>query len=163
MAILIANIGTSDLAIKIDDYYFPVGFDRNEPNLDKSGLTDDESAAWERDFRQSFIENQLCSELGEKLDFWFDHRNDLIHSAEGISKKRMKVLNEGSIKNSKKTLQSACEADQIRKLMADICSSHLRIVREEYRQKIIGKDADFYLYSGITNWVINQLKEEKEV
>ncbi len=41
MAILIANIGTSDLAIKIDDYYFPVGFEWNEPNLDKSGLTDD--------------------------------------------------------------------------------------------------------------------------
>lgn len=64
MAILIANIGTSDLTIKIDDYYIPVGFDRNEPNLDESELTDDEKTVWERELRQSYIISELCPELG---------------------------------------------------------------------------------------------------
>jgi len=63
-AILIANIGTSDLTIKIDDYYIPVGFDRNEPNLDESELTDDEKTVWERELRQSYIISELCPELG---------------------------------------------------------------------------------------------------
>ena len=31
MTILLANIGTSDLAIKIDDFYLPLGFDCSEP------------------------------------------------------------------------------------------------------------------------------------
>lgn len=64
MAILIANIGTSDLAVKIDDYYIPVGFDRNEPNLDESELTDDEKTVWDAQLRQSYIISDLCPELG---------------------------------------------------------------------------------------------------
>lgn len=63
-AILIANIGTSDLAVKIDDYYIPVGFDRTEPNLDESGLTEDEKTVWEKQLRQSYIISELCPELG---------------------------------------------------------------------------------------------------
>ncbi|MBW4598420.1 MAG: hypothetical protein KME29_02100 [Calothrix sp. FI2-JRJ7] len=39
MTILIANIGTSDLLIKIDDYYVPVGFDRSEPNIDNMSVS----------------------------------------------------------------------------------------------------------------------------
>jgi hypothetical protein len=62
MAILIANIGTSDLAVQVDDYYFPVGFERNEPNIDYSGLTPDEDAAWKG--RKEFVEQDLCRELG---------------------------------------------------------------------------------------------------
>jgi len=44
MAILIANIGTSDLAVKIEEYFIPVGFDRSEPNIniDDPALTDDQ-------------------------------------------------------------------------------------------------------------------------
>ncbi|MEZ2239641.1 hypothetical protein [Microcoleus sp.] len=63
-AILIANIGTSDIAVKIDDYYIPVGFDRNEPNLDESGLTEDEKTVWDAQLRQSYIISELCPELG---------------------------------------------------------------------------------------------------
>ncbi|MEG4022486.1 hypothetical protein [Microcoleus sp. S13C4] len=63
-AILIANIGTSDLTVKIDDYYIPVGFDRNEPNIDESGLTEDEKTVWDAQLRQSYIISELCPELG---------------------------------------------------------------------------------------------------
>ena len=61
MAILIANIGTSDLAIKIDDFYFPIGFDRHEPGIDYTGLTPDEETAWKS--KDEFITQQLCEEL----------------------------------------------------------------------------------------------------
>ena len=61
MAILIANIGTSDLTVNVDNYYFPIGFDRNEPNIDYSGLTPDEDAAWQS--RREFVEQILCQEL----------------------------------------------------------------------------------------------------
>jgi hypothetical protein len=50
------------LAVQVDDYYFPVGFDRTEPNLDDSGLTPDEDAAWQD--RKAFVEQILGQELG---------------------------------------------------------------------------------------------------
>lgn len=69
MAILIANIGTSDLAVKIEDYYIPVGFDRNEPNLDYSGLTEDEKIMWEQQkLRQEYVTQLLCPELNVAVD-----------------------------------------------------------------------------------------------
>lgn len=68
MTLLIANIGTSDLAVKIHrplkqldlgaegdrftpeelewDYFLPIGFDRNEPNVNESDLDAAESLLW---------------------------------------------------------------------------------------------------------------------
>ncbi|MGB3401196.1 MAG: hypothetical protein WBA77_00735 [Microcoleaceae cyanobacterium] len=63
MVTLIANIGTSDLAVKIDHYYIPIGFDRSEPNIDQSDLNEDEKAIWEQELRQSYITEILCPEL----------------------------------------------------------------------------------------------------
>jgi hypothetical protein len=67
MTILIANIGTSDLAVKPQgiDYYLPIGFDRNEPNEDRQGLTSDELELWNN--RDQYIE-LICEELGEKVN-----------------------------------------------------------------------------------------------
>lgn len=67
MTILIANLGTSDLAIKIDEFYIPIGFDRNEPNIDESGLTEKEKNVWERELRQEYIIKSLCPELGVEV------------------------------------------------------------------------------------------------
>jgi len=68
MTILIANIGTSDLAVNVDEYYFPVGFNRTEPNIDYSGLTSDEDAAWKE--AKIFIEQVVGVELGlDKFSF----------------------------------------------------------------------------------------------
>ncbi len=66
MTVIIANIGTSDLAIKIDDYYYPVRFDRSEPNIDYSDLTDNEKSAWQQ--REAFIKDFICNELKVPLD-----------------------------------------------------------------------------------------------
>jgi len=64
MTILIANIGTSDLAVNVEGYYLPIRFDRNEPNLDESQLTEDEKTIWDREYRQDDVINKLCPELG---------------------------------------------------------------------------------------------------
>ncbi|MDH6088330.1 hypothetical protein [Umezakia ovalisporum] len=61
MSILIANIGTSDLAVKIEDYYFPIKFDRNEPNIKLPPGNSNEAALWSQ--REAFIEEFLCEEL----------------------------------------------------------------------------------------------------
>lgn len=69
MAILIANIGTSDLSVKIQglEYYIPVGFDRDEPNAIVEDLSEDENVIWERNTREDFIANELCKELGVEV------------------------------------------------------------------------------------------------
>ncbi|MGK7872778.1 MAG: hypothetical protein AB4426_05530 [Xenococcaceae cyanobacterium] len=89
MTILIANIGTSDIAVKLnkdflkpyiqeqnipselaeqlDRYYLPIGFDRNEPNQDKAiaELDADQKKIWEQ--RQNLI-STLCDELQVKCN-----------------------------------------------------------------------------------------------
>ncbi|MFS8803755.1 hypothetical protein NW813_02480 [Synechococcus sp. R55.6] len=69
MATLIANIGTSDLTVKIQgfEYYIPVGFDRDEPNEVAEDLTEDEKVIWERSSREDFVANGLCKELGVEV------------------------------------------------------------------------------------------------
>jgi len=64
MTILIANIGTSDLAVNVEGYYLPIRFDRKEPNLDESQLTEEEKIVWDREYRQSDVIEKLCPELG---------------------------------------------------------------------------------------------------
>lgn len=62
MTILITNIGTSDLAVKIDglDYYVPI-FERDEPNEEKSSLTPEQLEVWEQ--RNKYIAEGVCREL----------------------------------------------------------------------------------------------------
>ncbi|MHC5729792.1 MAG: hypothetical protein ACYTXY_37870, partial [Nostoc sp.] len=64
MAILIANLGTSDIAIKLDgfNYYLPI-FERVEPNEDLSGLNSEELHLWKK--RNNYAE-LLCDELNVK-------------------------------------------------------------------------------------------------
>lgn len=60
MKILLANIGTSDLAVEIDGYWFPVGFDRSEPGIDDNGLTDEQKKFGKNEKRSSlkiFVQN----------------------------------------------------------------------------------------------------------
>jgi len=61
MAILIANLGTSDLAIKLKDFdfYLPI-FDRDEPNEKTSHLTEVELDTWSQRNEYAAI---LCDEL----------------------------------------------------------------------------------------------------
>lgn len=61
MTILIANIGPSDLAIKIDDFYLPISFDSHHSQVDPTDLTPEEETAWNN--RHELIAQKLCPEL----------------------------------------------------------------------------------------------------
>lgn len=62
MTILIANIGTSDLTVKIADCFLPVGFARDEPNENQDSLTEEEKVIWKE--RLNIVAEKLCPELG---------------------------------------------------------------------------------------------------
>jgi hypothetical protein len=50
MAVLILNIGKSDLLIKstsFENYWIPIGFDREEANISFTGISNDEKYIWE--------------------------------------------------------------------------------------------------------------------
>lgn len=49
MTILLANLGTSDLTIKVQNFWLPFGF-RDEPNVDETGLTEqpEKETAWKK-------------------------------------------------------------------------------------------------------------------
>lgn len=61
MSILIANVGTSDIAIKVDAHYLPLGFDRNEINLKAPDPSTPEGISWHE--RKSLVENKLSETL----------------------------------------------------------------------------------------------------
>lgn len=64
MTILIANIGTSDLAVKIgeyDNYYIPIAFAKHQSNLDESNLNEEEKFIWEN--RDQLICEYVCKPL----------------------------------------------------------------------------------------------------
>ena len=58
-AILLANIGSSDLEILIDKYFIPLGY-RQEPNEDRSNLDTEQEDIWEN--RNNLIRG-LCQKL----------------------------------------------------------------------------------------------------
>ena len=61
MTLLIANIGTSDLTVKIGDRFLPVGFDRTEPNENREALTAEDEQIWNG--RLNIVRANLCAEL----------------------------------------------------------------------------------------------------
>ena len=61
MAILVANIGTSDIAVKVGDYYLPIDFNRREPNLLEPDPTTLEGQAWRE--RESLLSQVFEEEL----------------------------------------------------------------------------------------------------
>ncbi|MEM8642445.1 MAG: hypothetical protein AAGG51_27050 [Cyanobacteria bacterium P01_G01_bin.54] len=68
MVILVANVGTSDIALKTDEYYLPL-FERQEPNLEQPDPATPEGAAWHR--RQKLLGNMAHRELGTSVDAKF--------------------------------------------------------------------------------------------
>ncbi|AOY78990.1 hypothetical protein BJP36_02805 [Moorena producens JHB] len=89
----------------------------------------------------------------KRLDYWAQKRNRMIHQNQGMSVNTMKDVYE----NDKEENPDACPADKICEVMADICNSDLGIVHKHNRQKFVGDKADYYLYTPIRKWVIDQL------
>jgi hypothetical protein len=65
MAVLVLNIGKSDVLIKssiYENYWIPIGFDRDEPNLKLSSAPDNEKTIWKD--REEIIVTEIYPKLG---------------------------------------------------------------------------------------------------
>ncbi|MEH2104386.1 MAG: hypothetical protein V7K76_32560 [Nostoc sp.] len=91
--------------------------------------------------------------LLKSLDFWCRQRNNLIHSAEGVSQTRMQELFNQEIKIN----TVVCAPNYIVKNMAEILKSDMKIVKNEYRHIFVGENQEYYIYSEVKNWVIQTL------
>lgn len=102
--------------------------------------------------------NQLSSIL-QKLDFWIDKRNDLIHSAKGLSWELMQELyNDYSSKHGDAQL---CKPDEILPLIGEILKNPLINLSDDDMNNFVGTEANHYIYSFVRNWVVNQLIEDE--
>ncbi|NEO98732.1 MAG: hypothetical protein F6K58_08640 [Symploca sp. SIO2E9] len=84
------------------------------------------------------------------LDYWANKRNEMIHQNQGMSLERMENL-------FKRENPDACPPQEICLVMADICNSELGIIPKQYRQRFVGNQADYYLYTSIRKWAISEL------
>lgn len=143
-----------------------------------------------RNFAQALIDYQnddtisqdwetLLADI-EQLDYWADMRNQLIHSAEGISKAEMsnlyreiglgkdknsirkKVKHESDRVTTKEKFRNsnedkAVDPTRILMVMEQICRNPLLKLSAEECDRYIGQTAHYYLYSEIKEFVLQQL------
>lgn len=113
--------------------------------------------------------NQVFSSL-EKLDYWCAKRNDLIHSAKGMSEITMKKELEEDRQNwteedekdkYKANPHKACEVHNIQGEMTNICQYVNRILNQESEadSKYIGypENTPYYIYSNVLEKIFQQL------
>ncbi|MEC4818959.1 MAG: hypothetical protein SAK29_37640 [Scytonema sp. PMC 1069.18] len=101
----------------------------------------DEIAAW----------NRLCDGL-KQLDFWIDQRNKLIHTATGFSKELMQDLYIGYTPEPNKS--APCAPNAILMVMAAIAKNELVDLKTV---DFVGEEADFYIYTFVTDWMVSTL------
>jgi predicted RNA-binding protein with RPS1 domain len=92
----------------------------------------------------------------EQLDFWIDQRNKLIHTATGFSKSLMIDLYHQSL-DENFDMSKPCHPDEILDILAKITKNKLVDLKTIYRNKFVGNDADYYIYTLVNNWVVNTL------
>jgi hypothetical protein len=66
MSILLINLGTSDISVKIGTFFIPIGFDRNEPNMTLPPEERAEISQWAN--RSGTIKEFASEELGIELN-----------------------------------------------------------------------------------------------
>lgn len=98
--------------------------------------------------------HSLCDNL-KKLDYWATKRNELIHTAKGLSKELMRELSKNYIPENNQSLP--CAADDILTVMAEITKNELIGLKTIYRNNFIGDDVDYYIYTSVRNWVVQTL------
>ncbi|WP_218079713.1 hypothetical protein [Anthocerotibacter panamensis] len=91
MAILVANLGTSDLSVKVEgyDYFFPAKFNRSEPNDPEDSLSQEEEEFWRKDGTTSYISSFLCPDL--KVSTSINEREKINYSFRELTEKLFQV------------------------------------------------------------------------
>lgn len=111
--------------------------------------------------------NQLLKAL-QRLDYWAEKRNQLIHSAAGISKQRLAIVRcEDYQSGDSATVRFSCKADQILVKMCQVLTLALQITGEQLPSGL-NRDADvldlqgpYYLYSDLADWTIQLLEQDQ--
>ncbi len=101
--------------------------------------------------------NSLCDAL-KQLDYWSNKRNELIHGAKGFSKQLMRELYASYIPKSDES--KACPPDEILNVMAAIIRNNLVEMKTSDRNNFLGEDAQYYIYSMVREWAIQQLVDD---
>ncbi|NER03947.1 MAG: hypothetical protein F6K17_15655 [Okeania sp. SIO3C4] len=112
---------------------------------------------------QSWLIIQECL---NSLNFWCSKRNRLIHNGEGISIKLMRklysqkdLLLQRANEYEQEDIKNACDPDRILKVMTQILETNFNLLPNQY-QKYVGTKADYYIYSAVREWAIDQLMNE---
>jgi hypothetical protein len=155
MSILIANLGTSDLAVKVGNSYFPVGFDRQEPNMIEPKQDTSEFIEWNErnDKIHQFSQNSLNIKLSgnrilfreftERLSNLYQEEPDAWH--EQIRPGRIWGVVESALKlKDKNGLQKICFFST-----------------DQPEQEKIGRLTDtIYLFDILKGWFYRQYPEQ---
>ncbi|MFM7425052.1 MAG: hypothetical protein ACKO7W_08690 [Elainella sp.] len=168
---------------------------RFKPQRKRDGTWYDISGRYsKRNFAQAIVDHQSdlsiqenwarLLDLLQQLDYWANKRNELIHGAEGISKREMRAAYEDEIEklqssrqraatikkkapsldqpsSSSKSPQAAlptyCSPDDILQVMEQLCRNSLVHLSVNESSCYIGTHARYYLYSEIRDYVLGQL------
>lgn len=104
------------------------------------------------------------NELLKEMDFWIFLRNQLIHSANGISINRIHIAYQERYhlfqsKIQKQVLDEACTYEQIPEIITQILNNRLLKLRRDDKINFVGTNK-FYIYSLVKDWVIEALMSD---
>ena len=93
----------------------------------------------------------------EKLDYWIDKRNQIVHSAKGVSQGSMQILLQSEKSKQVKYSMDACLPEDILKEITNISKETSKIIKKPL--SYIGIiNTPYYIYSDIRDWVIGNLR-----
>ncbi|NJK64126.1 MAG: hypothetical protein HC921_16845 [Synechococcaceae cyanobacterium SM2_3_1] len=93
-----------------------------------------------------------CTQNLNKLEYWIEKRNELIHGSRGFSENRINELNQ-------ERREDACDYYKIISVMSMILTSSLLQLPKQDKTRFI-EGHDYYLYTDLKNWIIDKLSQD---
>ncbi|OKH34733.1 hypothetical protein NIES2101_38580 [Calothrix sp. HK-06] len=116
--------------------------DRNEPQ---------EKIAWQK----------ITASL-DKLEYWIEKRNKIVHAAKGVSVETMKISLEQDRKDGHKSALKACQPEGILAEITNISNQTSSLLNKPNSKYVGFNNTPYYIYSDIRDWVITQLTTDKQ-
>ncbi|NEP76370.1 MAG: hypothetical protein F6K29_33455 [Okeania sp. SIO2G5] len=100
------------------------------------------------------VSNQPNLRLWRSLDFWYEIRNDIVHSSKGVNRDR---LQEVYLKDGAK--QGACSPDAILPTMVEMMEEVAKVTPSPKKEALLGVAHSYGVYGQIREWAIATLEE----
>ncbi|NEQ98038.1 MAG: hypothetical protein F6K30_15190 [Cyanothece sp. SIO2G6] len=97
--------------------------------------------------------NDLSLDPWEKLDFWYDARNELVHSVKGIDRDRLQEVYEKENGEEK----GACPPDQLLSTMTQILKEVAKVADSPQKESLLRVADSYGVYGKLRDWAIAQL------